>query len=98
MQEYEDHLVMRQAGREMDPDNLIPASVGFFLKASGRMEGRKEVERLVDEHVLLREIPWKALNSGDYPQIRSKKQQFWDTIMDTIHPKIERLLNNHTFL
>jgi len=78
----------------MEPDNLIPACVGFFLKASSRMEGRKEVERLLDEHVFC-EIPWKALDSGDYLKRRSKQQQFWDTIKQTVHPKIERLLNNH---
>jgi hypothetical protein len=93
--EYEDHLVMRQRGYDMAPDNLIPACVGFLLKATWRIKGRKEVERLLDEHVLLCEIPWKALNSGDYRQKRSKKQQFWDTIKHTVHPKIERLLNDH---
>jgi hypothetical protein len=92
--EHEDALVMRHAGTDMEPDNLIPACVGFLLRATCRMEGRKEVERLLDEHVFC-EIPWKTLDSGDYRQRRSKKQQFWDTIRDTVHPKIQRLLNNH---
>ena len=94
LKEYEDHLVMRQRGHDMAPDSLIPACVGFLVRATCRMKGRREVERLLDEHLLIRELPWKALNSGDYRQKRSKKQQFWDTIKHTVHPKLERLFND----
>jgi hypothetical protein len=55
---------MRRPGRDMDAENLIPACVGFFLKASCRTEGRKVVEQLVDEHVLLHERPWNDESSG----------------------------------
>jgi hypothetical protein len=99
LEESEDHLVMRRAGPDMDPENLIPACVGFLLKASGRMEGRKGVEQLLDDYVF-GDIPWKSLNEGGYPQRHIKKTQFWGTngtIRRTLHPKIERLLNGHAF-
>jgi hypothetical protein len=97
LREYEDHLVMRRAGQETDPENLIPACVGFLLRASCRIKGRKEVEQLLDEHVYP-EKSWKAFNKGNYNQKRKKSTAFWNTtIKKTVHPKIERLLNSRTF-
>ena len=38
-------------GREFEADNLIPACVAFFLRASAGIRGRKDVHRLLNDHV-----------------------------------------------
>jgi hypothetical protein len=50
-QEYGERLMTRKAGFLMDAHNLIPACVAFFLRASGGMRGRAEIERLLNEHL-----------------------------------------------
>jgi hypothetical protein len=45
-------LRARVRGGPWKPDNLVPAIVAFFLRTYGGMEGRKEINRLLNEHVL----------------------------------------------
>jgi hypothetical protein len=42
----------RKSGPGWKPETLIPAIVAFFLRTYGEMVGRKEVHRLLNEHVL----------------------------------------------
>jgi len=51
LQEFRDRLAARKAGPKMNAEKLIPACVAFFLRASGRMDGRVEIERLLNDHV-----------------------------------------------
>jgi hypothetical protein len=46
------HLATRRAGGSPFPDNLIPACVAFYLRKYGDIESRKEIHRLLNEHVL----------------------------------------------
>ncbi len=52
------YLVTRKRGRDPDADNLVPACVAFYLREYGEMGSRKEIHRLLNEH-LLRET-WKT--------------------------------------
>lgn len=45
-------LKARVRGGPWKPDNLVPAIVAFFLRTHGGMDGRKEINRLLNEHVL----------------------------------------------
>ena len=45
-------LKARVRGGPWKPDNLVPAIVAFFLRTYGGMDGRKEINRLLNEHVL----------------------------------------------
>jgi hypothetical protein len=42
----------RKRGRGWKPETLVPAIVAFFLRTYGGMVGRKEVHKLLNEHVL----------------------------------------------
>jgi hypothetical protein len=45
-------LTGRERGGAPDADNLIPACVAFYLREYGKVHSRKEVHRLLNEHVL----------------------------------------------
>jgi hypothetical protein len=49
------HLATRTRGGAPNADNLILACVAFYLRNSGGIKGRKEIHRLLNEHVLCEE-------------------------------------------
>ena len=53
LEEFNERLSVR--GRSFMAANLVPASVAFLLRASGGIQGRKEIHRLLNNHVYGRE-------------------------------------------
>lgn len=68
---FASYLITRQRGPAPEPEGLISASVAFYL--STRVQGRKEIHKLINEHVL-RES-WKRLPEGGYSS--SETNQLW---------------------
>jgi hypothetical protein len=56
---FAQHLVRRSRGHTPAADTLIPACVAAYLRYRGGIKGRKEVHRLLNEHVL--RGYWKVL-------------------------------------
>jgi hypothetical protein len=50
-QQFKTRLAGRQAGPGMEPTNLVPACVAFFLRACGGLSSPKEIEQLLNEHL-----------------------------------------------
>jgi hypothetical protein len=70
------YLAARERGGAPLPDNLIPACVAFYLREYGEIGGRKEVHRLLDEHVLAN--TWKKLPQDGYGS--SATYQLWKDV------------------
>jgi hypothetical protein len=72
-------LGIRSRGGAPTPDNLIPACVAFFLRNAGQIEGRKEIHRLLNKHVLC-EIPWRKLTEDGSSS--PETIQLWRDVQD----------------
>lgn len=70
---FAQYLITRSRGRTPGSDTLIPACVAVYLRHYGKIEGRKEIHRLLNEHVLS-EI-WKTLPVESYGS--SEVNQLW---------------------
>jgi hypothetical protein len=66
-------LITRSRGRTPDSDTLIPACVAVYLRHYAKIEGRKEIHRLLNEHVLSE--TWKTLPVEGYAS--SEVNQLW---------------------
>jgi len=82
LEEFSERLVVRNRGDEWKPENLIPATVAYLLRNSRpvgtEIEGRKEIHRLLNEHVLC-EVPWKGrLAEKNYADDKMAKQLWRD--------------------
>jgi hypothetical protein len=53
LEEFDERLTVHGAFKAK---NLIPASVAFLLRASGGISGRKEIHRLLNDHVYADEV------------------------------------------
>jgi len=69
LKEYRRRLTAH--GRSFESDNLIPACVAFLLKASGGIASRKDVQRLLNDHVFCE----KRFREDGYAD--SREQQLW---------------------
>jgi len=82
LQEFTERLVIRRRGGQKNPDNLIPAMVPHLLRNSlpvgTEVEGRKEIHRLMNRHVLC-DIPWKRLPEDGYANT-AEVVQLWDNV------------------
>jgi len=82
LQEFTERLVIRRRGGQKNPDNLIPAMVAYLLRNSlpvgTEVEGRKEIHRLMNRHVLC-DIPWKRLPEDGYANT-AEVVQLWDNV------------------
>jgi hypothetical protein len=82
LQEYSEHLIIRQRGGQKSPDNLIPAMVAYLLRNSiplgTEVEGRKEIHQLLNRHVLC-DVPWKRLPEDGYANT-GEVVQLWDNV------------------
>ena len=82
IQEFSNHLVIRRRGGQKNLDNLIPAMVAYLLRNSipvgTEVEGRKEVHRLLNRHVLC-DVPWKPLPEDGYANT-SEVVQLWNNV------------------
>src|SRR5215213_4339760 len=70
---FAQYLITRSRGRTPGSDTLIPACVAVYLRHYGKIEGRKEIHRLLNKHVL-RET-WKTLPEEGYSS--SEVNQLW---------------------
>ena len=83
-QEFGERLVTRKAGGEMDAENLIPACVAFFLRASGGIVSRTEIHRLLNQHMFCeigKSLPEDGFNNSEVVQLwrdvrKAQKQTF----------------------
>jgi hypothetical protein len=73
----------RKSGRGWKPETLVAAIVAFFLRTNGRIDGRKEVHRLLNERVL------DPARKGNVPRVErllevggstSASNQLWDNV------------------
>ena len=69
-------LATRTRGPAPSADNLISACVAFYLRNNGKIQSRKEIHRLLNEHVL-RETH-KSIPEVTYPT--SESNQLWDDV------------------
>lgn len=72
LKEYRERLTSR--GRPFEAYNLIPACVAFLLRASGGIASRKDVQRLLNEHVFCE----KRFREDGYAD--SREQQLWGDV------------------
>jgi hypothetical protein len=86
-QQFKARLMGRQAGGEMDAKNLIPACVAFFLRASGGMKGRVEIERLLNEHVLCEIGKYLPEGTSAGPNVK-----LWDKDVKKAQKQIMRMV------
>jgi hypothetical protein len=66
------HLALRTRGGPPTAANLVPACVAFYLREYGKIESRKEIHRLLNEHVLRetgKELPEEAYGSSETNQL-----------------------------
>jgi hypothetical protein len=69
---YARDLSDRKRGRPPEADTLIPACVAFYLRRYGKVEGRKEVHRLLNKYVLpdwKTRLPEKGYSTSDVTQL-----------------------------
>jgi hypothetical protein len=80
-EEFYKHLATRTRGGAPNMDNLILACVAFYLRNSGRIQHRKEIHRLLNEHVLCeKRYKHKAIPEEGYTS--SKASQLWRDVKD----------------
>jgi len=70
-------LATRTRGPAPTADNLIPACVAFYLRNNGKIQSPKEIQRLLNRHVL-RETHKKVLPEEGYSS--SESNQLWDDV------------------
>jgi hypothetical protein len=66
------YLAARTRGGPPAAINLVPACVAFYLRGYGEIESRKEIHRLLNEHVLReteKELPEEAYGSSETNQL-----------------------------
>ena len=61
---FAQNLITCSRGRTPGSDTLIPSCVADYLRHYGKIEGRKEIHRLLNEHVLSE--TWKTLPEDGY--------------------------------
>ncbi len=74
---YKD-LATRTRGRDPSADNLIPACVAFYLRNRGNIKSRKEIQRLLNRHVLC--VTHKDLPEAGYSS--PETVQLWRDVND----------------
>jgi hypothetical protein len=65
-------LATRTRGGAPSADNLILACVAFCLRNNGKIQGRKEIHRLLNEHVLCeshKTLPEEGYTSSETAQL-----------------------------
>lgn len=73
---YARYLTDRRRGAPTQADNLIPACVAFYLKRHGKINSRKEIHRLLNEHGL---NSWKGRLPED-GMAASSSTQLWEDV------------------
>jgi hypothetical protein len=66
------HLAIRTRGGPPAAEHLVPACVAFYLRAYGEIRSRKEIHRLLNEHVLResgKQLPEEAHGSSETNQL-----------------------------
>ena len=66
------HLAIRTRGGSPAATNLVPACVAYYLREYGEIENRKEIHRLLNEHVLRetsKKLPDEAYGSSETNQL-----------------------------
>jgi hypothetical protein len=86
----------RKRGRGWKPETLVPAIVAFFLRTYGGIIGRKEIHRLLNEHVL------EPARKGNLPHLgrlpvdgssTSLSNQLWDNV-ERAHSQLIRTMHS----
>jgi hypothetical protein len=83
-----ERLTGRSRGRAWKPHNLVPATVAFYLRTYGGVEGRKEINKLLNHHVL--DAAGRSLAVGHSD---SASNQLWRDIR-TIHGQLVRTMHS----
>jgi hypothetical protein len=86
----------RKRGRGWKPETLVPAIVAFFLRTYGGMVGRKEVHRLLNEHVLEPARKSNLSHLGRLPvdgSSTSTSNQLWENV-ERAHKQLIRTMHS----
>ena len=85
----------RKSGPGWKPETLIPAIVAFFLRTYGGMDGRKEIHKLLNEHVLnpawkvhlphLERLPEEGINTSASNQLWKNVERTHKQLIRTMH-------------
>ena len=85
----------RKSGPGWKPETLIPAIVAFFLRTYGGMDGRKEIHKLLNEHVLnpawkvhlphLERLPEEGINTSASNQLWKNVERAHKQLIRTMH-------------
>jgi hypothetical protein len=85
----------RKRGRGWKPETLVPAIVAFYLRTYGVMVGRKEVHKLLNEHVLdpvrgghlldLRRLPEEGMSASASNQLWKNVERAHKQLIRTMH-------------
>jgi hypothetical protein len=85
----------RKRGRGWKPETLIPAIVAFFLRTYGGVVGRKEVHKLINEHVLeparkgslshLERLPEEGMSASASNQLWKNVERAHKQLIRTMH-------------
>jgi len=85
----------RKRGRGWKPETLIPAIVAFFLRTYGGMVGRKEIHKLLNEHVLdparkgnvprLERLPEEGMSASASNQLWKNAERAHKQLIRTMH-------------
>jgi hypothetical protein len=85
----------RKSGPGWKPETLIPAIVAFFLRTYGGMDGRKEIHKLLNEHVLdpargghlphLQRLPEEGMSTSASNQLWKNAERAHKQLIRTMH-------------
>jgi hypothetical protein len=85
----------RKSGRGWKPETLVPAIVAFFLRTYGGMVGRKEIHKLLNEHVLdpargghlphLQRLPEEGMSTSASNQLWKNAERAHKQLIRTMH-------------
>jgi hypothetical protein len=86
----------RKRGRGWKPETLVPAIVAFFLRTYGGIIGRKEIHRLLNEHVLEPARKSNLPHLGRLPvdgRSTSPSNQLWENV-ERAHKQLIRTMHS----